>query len=126
MQSDRRNGESDRPRRFPPLLRRQFGHHKLRSNCDRRAIRSAGDTRVTAMNTILISDPTLRDGNHAVMHQLNTTQITAYCRAADAARIPIVEIGHGNGLAASSLQLGQSLVTDAEMLRIARENLCHS
>ena len=81
---------------------------------------------MTAMNTVLISDPTLRDGNHAVMHQLNPAQITAYCRAADAAGIPIVEVGHGNGLAASSLQLGQSLVSDSDMLRIARENLVTS
>lgn len=78
------------------------------------------------MKHVLISDPTLRDGNHAVMHQLNATQIAAYCRAADAAGIPIVEVGHGNGLAASSLQLGLSLVPDAEMLRIARENLARS
>jgi 4-hydroxy 2-oxovalerate aldolase len=75
------------------------------------------------MKNILISDPTLRDGNHAVMHQLNQTQIAAYCKAADAAGIPIVEVGHGNGLAASSLQLGMSLVPDREMLEIARENL---
>ncbi|MBI4626760.1 MAG: 4-hydroxy-2-oxovalerate aldolase, partial [Verrucomicrobia bacterium] len=78
------------------------------------------------MKHVLISDPTLRDGNHAVMHQLNPAQIAAYCRAADAAGIPIVEVGHGNGLAASSLQLGLSLVPDAEMLRIARENLTRS
>lgn len=78
------------------------------------------------MKTILISDPTLRDGNHAVMHQLNQNQIAAYCVAADAAGIPIVEVGHGNGLAASSLQLGESLVNDREMIRLARENLVHS
>ncbi|MBI3885507.1 MAG: 4-hydroxy-2-oxovalerate aldolase [Opitutae bacterium] len=78
------------------------------------------------MKDILISDPTLRDGNHAVMHQLNPAQIAAYCTAADAAGIPIVEVGHGNGLAASSLQLGQSLVSDHEMLRVAREKLTRS
>lgn len=78
------------------------------------------------MNPVLISDPTLRDGNHAVMHQLNPAQIAAYCRAADVAGIPIVEVGHGNGLAASSLQLGQSLISDREMLAVARENLSKS
>lgn len=75
------------------------------------------------MTRILVSDPTLRDGNHAVAHQLTEQQIAAYCRAADAAGIPIVEVGHGNGLAASSLQLGLARVSDAEMVRIARENL---
>ncbi len=73
--------------------------------------------------TILISDPTLRDGNHAIQHQLSADQIAAYCRAADAADIPIVEVGHGNGVGASSLQLGESKTPDDIALRTARENL---
>ncbi len=75
------------------------------------------------MRSILISDPTLRDGNHAVKHQLSVDQITKYCIAAEAAGIPIVEVGHGNGLGASSLQLGISKMTDDEALRVARKNL---
>lgn len=77
-------------------------------------------------NFILISDPTLRDGNHAVKHQLNGAQVAAYAKAADAAGIPIVEVGHGNGLGASSLQVGESLLNDMEMLTVARENLSQS
>jgi len=72
---------------------------------------------------ILISDPTLRDGNHAVMHQLNVKQIIAYARAADAAGVPIIEVGHGNGLGASSLQVGESLLSDKEILETARNNI---
>ena len=72
---------------------------------------------------VLISDPTLRDGNHAVLHQLTATQIAAYCKAADAAGVPIVEVGHGNGLGASSLQVGEAAVDDRTMLTCARENL---
>jgi len=75
------------------------------------------------MSHILISDPSLRDGNHAVRHQLTREKIAAYCRAADAAGIPIVEVGHGNGLGASSLQLGESACSDEETLVTARENL---
>lgn len=75
------------------------------------------------MAEILISDPTLRDGNHAVHHQLGEAQIRAYARAANRARVPIVEVGHGNGLGASSLQVGQAALSDGEMLRIAREEL---
>lgn len=78
------------------------------------------------MLTILISDPTLRDGNHAVRHQLTADQIAQYARAADAAGVPIVEVGHGNGLGASSLQLGQSPISDREMLETARANLQRS
>lgn len=75
------------------------------------------------MPAVLISDATLRDGNHAVSHQLSADQIGEYCRVADAAGIPIVEVGHGNGLGASSLQLGESACPDEVMLATARANL---
>lgn len=75
------------------------------------------------MHKILISDATFRDGSHAVKHQIDCNQIRLYARAAEAAGIPIIEVGHGNGLGASSLQVGESLVSDFEMLKTARENL---
>ncbi|MDO9280845.1 MAG: 4-hydroxy-2-oxovalerate aldolase [Methylotenera sp.] len=75
---------------------------------------------------IIISDPTLRDGNHAVKHELSAEQIAAYCKVADAAGVSIVEVGHGNGLGASSLQLGESRTTDHLALATARENLTKS
>lgn len=78
------------------------------------------------MAQVLISDPTLRDGNHAVAHQLTPAQMAAYCEAADLAGIPIVEVGHGNGVGASSLQLGEAAASDAELLGAARKALKHS
>lgn len=75
---------------------------------------------------ITISDSTLRDGNHAIKHQLNAEQIAAYCKAADAAGVGIVEVGHGNGIGASSLQLGESKTTDLIALEMARKNLVKS
>lgn len=75
---------------------------------------------------IIISDPTLRDGNHAVRHELRAEQIAAYCKAADAAGVSIVEVGHGNGLGASSLQLGESATPDHLALATARANLSKS
>ena len=75
------------------------------------------------MKKVLISDPSLRDGNHAIRHSLKSEQIAAYCKAADLAGVPIVEVGHGNGIGASSLQLGESACSDELMLRTARENL---
>lgn len=75
---------------------------------------------------ILINDPTLRDGSHAIGHKLSCHQIATYSAAAEAAGVPIVEVGHGNGLGASSLQLGESLIPDTEMLIAARENLINS
>ena len=75
---------------------------------------------------ILICDPTLRDGNHAIRHQLTCGQITTYAAAANAAGIPIVEVGHGNGLGASSLQVGLSRTDDKSALEAARKALTTS
>lgn len=75
------------------------------------------------MMNILISDPTLRDGNHAVRHQLSVDNLVKYCKAADKAGIPIVEVGHGNGLGGSSLLVGESAVSDEDVLKICRDNL---
>ena len=43
---------------------------------------------------IIISDATLRDGNHAIGHQINKTQLSLYCKAAERACIDIVEKFH--------------------------------
>lgn len=75
---------------------------------------------------ILISDPTLRDGNHAVRHQLSRESFVAYCRAAEAAGVPIVEVGHGNGLGASSMLVGECRLTDEDILSLSRANLVNS
>lgn len=73
--------------------------------------------------SITIYDPTLRDGNHAIGHSLSLSDIKAYCEAIDECGIGVVEVGHGNGLGASSLQLGIAAHADADMLACAREHL---
>jgi len=75
------------------------------------------------MNNIIITDSSLRDGNHSVKHTISLDSIEKYCQFADRAGIPIVEVGHGNGLAASSLLIGKSPNTDKEMLMTAKSNL---
>jgi 4-hydroxy 2-oxovalerate aldolase len=75
---------------------------------------------------ILISDPTLRDGNHAVRHQISQQHFAGYCAAADAAGVPIVEVGHGNGLGASSILIGECALSDELILKTARDHLTHS
>lgn len=72
---------------------------------------------------VVISDATLRDGNHAMRHQLTAPQIRGYAYAADEAGLDILEVGHGNGLGASSCLLGQSATSDRTMLEVAREAL---
>ncbi|OKK18418.1 4-hydroxy-2-oxovalerate aldolase [Streptomyces sp. CB00455] len=78
------------------------------------------------MSAVVIHDPTLRDGQHAVRHQLGVAALRGYAQAADAAGIPVVEVGHGNGLGASSLQVGRAAVSDDLMLSTVREALRHS
>jgi 4-hydroxy 2-oxovalerate aldolase len=75
------------------------------------------------MNKIEFFDSTLRDGSHAIAHQLTKETIENYCRIIDAAGMHTVIVGHGNGLGASSLQVGLSKLTDEEMLQTARRNL---
>jgi|TARA_B110000971_G_scaffold219363_1_gene260310 4-hydroxy 2-oxovalerate aldolase len=72
---------------------------------------------------IKISDATLRDGNHAIRHKISGDQIKRYCIAAEKAKIDIIEIGHGNGLGASSIQIGLANLTDKKMLEIGRKYL---
>jgi len=78
------------------------------------------------MSNVIITDSSLRDGNHSVKHTISLDSIKRYCQAADSAKVPIVEVGHGNGLGASSLLIGQATHTDAEMLSTARTNLPNS
>ncbi|WP_415954379.1 4-hydroxy-2-oxovalerate aldolase [Streptomyces sp. KLOTTS4A1] len=75
---------------------------------------------------VQLHDPTLRDGHHAVAHQLDIDQLTAYATAANTAGVPVVEVGHGNGLGASSLQIGRAKLPDAVMLKTVRAALTRS
>jgi 4-hydroxy 2-oxovalerate aldolase len=72
---------------------------------------------------IVVCDSTLRDGSHAYKHQISLEQATTYATAADLAGYSYLEVGHGNGLGASSLQVGESLVPEGKMLGAVRERL---
>ncbi len=78
------------------------------------------------MNQIKLFDATLRDGSHANKHQFTVENITKYCKAIDKAGMNCVVVGHGNGLGASSLQVGISRLSDTEMLRTAKKHLRHT
>lgn len=68
-------------------------------------------------------DLTLRDGSHAISHQLTKEMIEDYCIFAEDAGIEVIEVGHGNGLGASSTLIGESLLSDYEMIKIAKQHL---
>lgn len=78
------------------------------------------------MKNIIISDPSLRDGNHSVKHTISLNSIERYCKFAEKAKIPIVEVGHGNGLGASSILIGESKFSDKEILSTARKFLSNT
>ncbi|HEY1173767.1 MAG TPA: 4-hydroxy-2-oxovalerate aldolase [Verrucomicrobiae bacterium] len=75
---------------------------------------------MTAKPDITVCDATLRDGSHAYSHKITLEQVRAYATAAEAAGFSFLEVGHGNGLGASSLQVGESLVPEGDMLRAAK------
>ena len=77
------------------------------------------------MKTI-IHDSTLRDGNHAAKHKLSIGIIKNHCTLANLAGIHSVEIGHGNGLGASSFQVGMSPHNDKEIIETAKKALTKS
>jgi 4-hydroxy 2-oxovalerate aldolase len=72
---------------------------------------------------VLISDATLRDGNHAVSQGISEENIRNYAGWADSAGADWVEVGHGNGLGASSFHIGKAAVSDEIALTSARSSL---
>ncbi|HSR89235.1 MAG TPA: 4-hydroxy-2-oxovalerate aldolase [Candidatus Udaeobacter sp.] len=75
------------------------------------------------MKDLMVFDSTLRDGQHAISHQLTVDQVEKYCRAIDKGGEYVVIVGHGNGIGASSLQVGISATPDLELLATARKQL---
>jgi len=74
-------------------------------------------------NKILLYDVTLRDGSHAIAHQFSKEQFVHYAKLAEIAGIPYIEAGHGNGLGASSLLVGKSLISDETIIKSIKEQL---
>ena len=72
---------------------------------------------------LTIYDVTLRDGNHALRHQESRELVHDYCTLADTSLVDYVEVGHGNGIGASSALVGFSRETDEVLLTTARAAL---
>lgn len=75
------------------------------------------------MKSIRLIDSTLRDGMHAVSHQLTPAQMAAVAAKLDEAGVDSIEVGHGDGLGGSSFQYGFSKASEAEYLKAVSQVL---
>lgn len=74
------------------------------------------------MNTdppLRITDSTLRDGSHALAHQLTEGQVRATVAVLDEAGIQVIEVSHGDGLGGSSFNYGFSREDEIELIAAA-------
>ncbi|WP_280399042.1 4-hydroxy-2-oxovalerate aldolase [Nocardia carnea] len=75
------------------------------------------NTRATKQVTIV--DTTLRDGMSSVSHQFTPRDVADIARGLDRAGVATIEVAHGIGLGASSIQYGFAAATDTEYIRAA-------
>lgn len=65
---------------------------------------------------VKLHDMSLRDGMHSIRHQFTLQNMVDLSMALDAAKVPLIEVTHGDGLAGSSVNYGFGLHSDKEYL----------
>lgn len=73
----------------------------------------------TARPKVTLVDTSLRDGMSSVSHQFTPAQIAEIAGGLDKAGITTIEVAHGIGLGASSIQYGFAAATDPEYVAAA-------
>ncbi len=77
------------------------------------------DGHMSQPRSVRICDCSLRDGQNAIAHQLTPAQVSTIAARLDDAGVYAIEVGHGDGLAASSVHFGRALARDDELLSAA-------
>ncbi len=75
---------------------------------------------------VRITDSTLRDGSHAMAHQFTEEQVRATVAALDAAKVPVIEVSHGDGLGGSSFNYGFSRNDELKLIAAAVDEAKHA
>lgn len=74
------------------------------------------------MSKLKITEVALRDGSHAMSHQYTVEQVTEIVKELNAAKVPYIEVSHGDGLGGSSIQYGLSKTDELKLIEAAIEN----
>jgi len=75
----------------------------------------------TGQPHVNLVDTSLRDGMSSVAHRFTPAQVARVCQGLDKAGIRTIEVAHGIGLGASSIQYGFAAATDPEYVAAAVE-----
>lgn len=75
---------------------------------------------------LLVNDVTLRDGMHALAHQYSVDEMVSIAKKLNEAKVDLIEVSHGDGLAGNSFNYGFSAHTEREYLEAVTAELRHA
>lgn len=70
---------------------------------------------------VTVVEVALRDGSHAIRHQYTVDQVRNITKGLDEAKVPYIEVSHGDGIGGSSVQYGFSHTYDIDLIKAAKE-----
>lgn len=74
---------------------------------------------MTERRRFRLIDTTLKDGSNPMRHQFTAEQVSNIAKALDEAGVPVIEVGHGDGLGGSSFNYGFSRLSDRDFISAA-------